>query len=70
MSIANTTIQSVAIVAGINYFIQLVIYLVFSDRALPKQPKILKDKVHEDIYEIKEEASQDKEKTNENNKTQ
>lgn len=70
LSIANTTIQSVAIVAGINYFIQLVIYLVFSDRALPKQPKILKDKVHEDIYEIKEEASQDKEKTNENNKTQ
>ncbi len=37
---ASVTMQSFAIVAGINYFIQLVVYLVFSDRAIPRVPRM------------------------------
>jgi len=40
LGIASVSMQSLAIVAGINYFIQLVIYLVFADRAIPRVPKV------------------------------
>ena len=55
LSVANITLQSLAIVAGINYFIQLVVYLVFSDRAIPRQPKIVNiDNPKHDISELQE----------------
>ena len=57
LSVANITLQSLSIVAGINYFIQLIVYLVFSDRAIPRQPKIVNiDKPKHDITELQEET--------------
>lgn len=56
LSVANITLQSLSIVAGINYFIQLIVYLVFADRAIPRQPKIVNvDKPKHDITELQEE---------------
>lgn len=57
LSVANITLQSLSIVAGVNYFIQLIVYLVFSDRAIPRQPKIVNvDKPKHDITELQQEA--------------
>lgn len=62
LSVANITLQSLSIIAGVNYFIQLIVYLVFSDRAIPRQPKIVNiDKPKHDIKELQEEPI-DKEK--------
>ena len=56
LSVANITLQSLSIVAGVNYFIQLIVYLVFSDRAIPRQPKIVAiDQPKHDITELQEE---------------
>ncbi len=54
LSRATVAMQSLTIVAGINYFAQLIVYLVFSDRAIPKEPKILvmKEAKH-DVDELK-----------------
>ena len=57
LSVANVTLQSLSIVAGVNYFIQLIVYLVFSDRAIPRQPKIVNiDRPKHDITELQEET--------------
>ncbi|MGP1438996.1 MAG: PEGA domain-containing protein, partial [Treponema sp.] len=61
LNVVNITLQSLAIVAGINYFIQLIVYLVFSDRAIPRQPKIVNiDEAKHDITELPEEPIIDK----------
>ena len=53
LGIANVTLQTMAIVAGINYFVQLVVYLVFSDRAIPREIKAIKQDIPQhDISDI------------------
>lgn len=39
MGTASSVMQGVAITAGINYFIQLIVYLVYADRAIPRTLK-------------------------------
>lgn len=67
LNVANITLQSLSIVAGINYFIQLIVYLVFADRAIPRQPKIVNvDNPKHDITELQEEPiNEDKTSANE-----
>lgn len=64
LATASLSMQSLAIASGINYFIQLVIYLVFADRAIPRVPKIkaLEPPKH-DVFEL---AAEPVPKTDEN----
>lgn len=53
LGVANITLQTMAIATGINYFIQLVVYLVFADRAIPREVKAVGvDIPQHDISEI------------------
>ena len=58
LGIASVSMQSLAIAAGINYFVQLVVYLVFADRAIPRTPKMKGlDVPHHDVSELKAESA-------------
>lgn len=39
MGIGSSVMQGIAITAGINYFIQLIVYLVYADRSIPRTIK-------------------------------
>lgn len=56
LGVASTTMQSIAIVAGLNYFAQLITYLVFADRAIPREPKIvMMEDAKYDVLELEKE---------------
>lgn len=58
LQVASVSMQSLAIASGVNYFIQLVVYLVFADRAIPRLPKVKGlDVPRYDISEVKAESS-------------
>lgn len=63
---ASIAMQSIAIIAGINYFAQLIAYLVFADRAIPREPKIVGiDTPKHDISELEPEGVKGTERTGE-----
>jgi len=62
LSSANIALQSIAIIAGLNYFAQLIAYLVFADRAIPREPKIIGiDTPKHDISELEPEGAENTE---------